>query len=129
MVSMNFNPCCLSFSQTVVQVEDMRTASGAHAVSEKPCIAEAVFIGLSENITAGCRMRVCAEVERDRAQLLDGVGLCEAEGIVSGIDEGNVERIVMRRRIGGRMRPADFRPAYVEQRSVVWRYFTQSAST
>ena len=47
-------------------------------------------------------MKTGTDIHRDSAQLRDGVGLREGEPAIVGIDERDVERIVLRRGVSRR---------------------------
>ena len=64
-------------------------------------------------------MKAGSDIHRDSAQLRNGVGLCEGELAIVGVDERDVERIVLRRGVGRRKRPGNWRTTQVQKRSAV----------
>ena len=59
------------------------------------------------------------DVHRDSAQLRDGVGLREAELSIVGVDERDVERIVLRRGVGRWKRPGNGWTTQIQKRGTV----------
>ena len=66
-------------------------------------------------------MKAGSDVHRDGAQLRDGVGLREGELAIVGVDERDVERIVLRRDVGRRKRPGNGWTTQVQKRGAVMR--------
>ena len=64
-------------------------------------------------------MKAGSDVHRDGAQLRDGVGLREGELAIIGVDERDVERIVLRRGVGRRKWPGNWWTAQVQKRGTV----------
>ena len=60
-------------------------------------------------------MKAGSDIHRDSAQLRDGVGLREGELAIVGVDERDVERVVLRRGVGRRQRPGNGWTAQVQK--------------
>lgn len=64
-------------------------------------------------------MQAGSDVHRDGAQLRDGVGLREGELAIVGVDERDVERIVLRRGVSRRKRRGNWWATQVQKRGAV----------
>ena len=92
---------------------------GADQCTEKPRSEEAACIGLRIGRGGFRSMKSGSNVHRDSAQLRDGVGLRKGELGIVGVDERDVERIVLRRGVGRRKRPGNWWTAQVQKRGTV----------
>lgn len=64
-------------------------------------------------------MKAGSNIHRNGAQLRDSVGLREGELVIMVVDERDVERIILRRGVGRRKRPGNWRTAQVQKRGTV----------
>ena len=92
---------------------------GADQCTEKPRSEEAACIGLRIGRGGFRSVKSGSDVHRDSAQLRDSVGLREGELGIVGVDERDVEWIVLRRGVGRRKRPGNWWTAQVQKRSAV----------
>ncbi len=60
-------------------------------------------------------MKASTDIHRDSVQFRDGVGLREGELAIMGVDERDVERIVLRRGVGRRKRPGNWWATQVQK--------------
>lgn len=93
----------------VIEIEgEERILFGADYCTEKPRSEEAACIGLRIGRGGFRSVKSGSNVHRDGAQLRDGVGLRKGELGIVGVDERDVERIVLRRGVGRRKRPGNW---------------------
>lgn len=64
-------------------------------------------------------MKAGSDIHRDGVQFRDGVGLREGELAIVGVDERDVERIVLRRGVGRRKWPGNWWTTQVQKRGAV----------
>ena len=88
---------------------------GADQCTEKPRSEEAACIGLLIGRGGFRSVKPGSDVHRDSAQLRDGVGLREGELGIVGVDERDVERVVLRRGVGRRKRPGNWWTTQVQK--------------
>ena len=64
-------------------------------------------------------MKAGSDIHRDVAQFRDGVSLREGELAIAVVDKRDVEWIVLRRGVGRRKRPGNWRTTQVQKRGAV----------